>query len=101
MFHDGPGTKARDAVHVVIAGEKVRKESVEPAPEPDNPYIKDDVKFLRLEPLVRMKLTANRRKDQVHIEDLHSVGLVDESWCERLPPELGQRLKHILDTIDE
>jgi hypothetical protein len=101
MFLEEPGAKARDAVHVVFAGEKVRPESVEPVPQPDNPYVKDDVKFLPLEPLVRMKLTANRRKDQVHIEDLHSVGLVDETWCERLSPELGKRLKHILDTMDE
>ena len=48
-----------------------------------------------------MKLTSNRRKDQVHIEDLHSVGLVDESWCQELPKELGARLKHILDTLDQ
>jgi len=101
MFLDGPTAKARDAVHVVFAGEKVRPGYVEPAPQPDNPYVKDDVKFLRLEPLVRMKLTSNRRKDQVHIEDLHSVGLVDESWCQELPKELGARLKHILDTLDQ
>src|SRR5947209_6716672 len=33
MFLDGPGAKARDAVHVVFAGEKVRPEYVEPAPD--------------------------------------------------------------------
>jgi hypothetical protein len=100
MFLESPGSRARDAVHVVFAGEKVRPEYVEPVPEPDSPYIKDDVKYLPLDELVRMKLTSNRRKDQVHIEDLHSVGLVDETWCEKLSPELAARLKHILDTPD-
>src|SRR6266851_7203971 len=33
LFLDGPGAKARDAVHVVFAGEKVRPEYVLPAPE--------------------------------------------------------------------
>jgi hypothetical protein len=101
MFLDGPDAKARDAVHVVFSGEKVRPEYVEPVPPPDNPYVKDDVRFLQLEPLVRMKLTSNRRKDQVHIEDLHGVGLVDETWCDKLPPELAARLRHILDTLDQ
>src|SRR5438046_10038648 len=31
MFLDGPGAKGRDAVHVVVAGEKVRPESGLPA----------------------------------------------------------------------
>src|SRR5215203_3827935 len=31
MFLDGPDAKARDAVHVIFAGEKVRPEYVEPA----------------------------------------------------------------------
>jgi hypothetical protein len=101
MFLDGPDAKACDAVHVVFAGEKVRPEYVEAVPQPDKPYLKDDVRFLPLEALVRMKLTSNRRKDQVHIEDLHGVGLVDETWCEKLPPELGSRLRHILDTLDQ
>jgi hypothetical protein len=101
MFLDGPTAKARDAVHVVFAGEKVRPEYLEAVPQPDNPYRKDNVSFLRLESLVRMKLTSNRRKDQVHIEDLHGVGLVDESWCAKLPQELSSRLKHILDTLDQ
>ena len=33
MFLDGPGAKARDAVHILFAGEKVRPDS--PAPAPD------------------------------------------------------------------
>src|SRR5438445_9151959 len=32
LFLDGPQAKARDALHVVLAGEKVREEYTEPAP---------------------------------------------------------------------
>jgi len=35
MFLDGPDAKARDAVHVVFAGRKVRDEYPEPVPEID------------------------------------------------------------------
>src|SRR5437764_1111961 len=33
MFLDGPEAKARDAVHVIFAGERVRPEYVAPAPD--------------------------------------------------------------------
>jgi hypothetical protein len=47
-----------------------------------------------------MKLLSNRRKDQVHVEDLIGVGLIDRSWPARMPPLLAQRLQAILDTPD-
>ena len=98
MFLDGPDAKARDAVHVLFAGEKVRPGDLESVPDVDRVYVKDKVAFLPLEDLVRMKLTANRRKDQVHIEDFLDVGLIDASWLSRLPPELAARLQHLIDT---
>jgi hypothetical protein len=52
---------------------------------------------LALEALVRMKLTSNRRKDQVHILDLIGVGLVDQNWLDKLPIELVPRLQEWLD----
>src|SRR5439155_2924361 len=33
MFLDGPGAKARDAVHILFANEKVRKDYIAPAPD--------------------------------------------------------------------
>src|SRR5688572_28700282 len=33
MFLDGPNAKARDSIHVVFAGEKVRKDYLFPAPD--------------------------------------------------------------------
>ncbi len=98
MFLDGPGAKARDAVHVLFAGEKVRPEDHEAVPNTDLAHLKGDVRFLPLEPLVRMKLTSYRDKDRTHIRDLIDVGLIDRSWTRRFSPELAARLQHILDT---
>jgi hypothetical protein len=50
-----------------------------------------------LESLVQMKLTSFRRKDQVHLLDMIGVGLIDQSWTNRLPPELAARLQELLD----
>jgi hypothetical protein len=55
---------------------------------------------LPLESLVRMKLTSFRRKDQVHILDMISIGLIDESWCQRYSGELSTRLRELLDDPD-
>ncbi len=71
IFLDGPDAKARDAVHVVMAGEKVRPEYEAAAPdvaEPARPSGPDGACVIPLEALVRMKLTSFRRKDQVHLE---------------------------------
>jgi hypothetical protein len=97
MFLDGHDAKARDAVHVVFAGEKVRPEYPEPVPSIDVYELMQNARTLPFESLVRMKLTSYRRKDQVHIQDMISIGLVNESWIDRLSPELGARLRELLD----
>lgn len=97
MFLDGPGTKARDAVHVVFAGEKVRREYLLPAPDVSESELSGPMRVLNLPSLVRMKLTSFRRKDQVHVQDLIGVGLVDASWCSQLPAELADRLRELLN----
>lgn len=97
MFLDGPDAKARDAVHVVFAGEKVKDDYPETVPNIDVLEQMQDSRTLPLESLVRMKLTSFRRKDQVHLQDMISIGLIDESWLDRLSPELGARLKELLD----
>ncbi len=98
MFLDGPGAKARDAVHVVFAGEKVRPEYVTPAPDVSESEATASFRVLELESLVRMKLTSFRDKDRMHVRDLLDVGLIDASWVERLSAELGGRLQELLDT---
>jgi hypothetical protein len=97
MFLDGPDAKARDAVHVVFAGKKVRDEYPEPVPSIDDFDLMDDARTLPFEKLVKMKLTSFRRKDQVHLLDMISIGLLDESWLESLSPELRVRMEELLN----
>jgi hypothetical protein len=97
MFLDGPDAKARDAVHVVFAGEKVRPEDPIPAPDVAESEDIEHHRTLRLDALVRMKLTSFRTRDRMHLLDMIDVELVDESWCHRLPPELAARLRELLD----
>lgn len=49
------------------------------------------------ESLVLRKLTAFRRKDQVHLLDLLQVKLIDASWIARLPAPLAARLQELID----
>jgi hypothetical protein len=100
MFLDGPEAKARDAVYVVFSGERVRPEYLLPVPDVTDAEQTPEFRLLNLEPLVRMKLTSFRRRDQVHVLDLTEVGLVDESWPNRFPPELSERLQELLDSPD-
>ncbi len=98
LFLDGPKAKARDAVHVVFAGEKVRSEYAVPAPDVTETKEIPPTRVLDLEALVRMKLTSNRDKDRTHVRDLLEVGLIDASWCPRFPKELAERLQHLIET---
>ena len=100
MFLDGPGGKARDAVHVIFSGEKVRREYATAVPDVDQAVPFQAFSVLGLEALVQMKLTSYRRKDQVHLLDMLDVGLIDTSWPAKYPPELAARLQHLLDTPD-
>jgi len=98
LFLDGPKARARDAVHVVFAGEKVRPHYVLPAPDVAEAEATPAFRVLKLDALVRMKLTSFRDKDRVHLRDLIDVGLVDTTWRAQLPEPLAQRLQQILDT---
>jgi hypothetical protein len=97
MLLDGPTAKARDAVHLVFAGEKVRPEYLLPAPDALESEKTADFRLLSLESLVRMKLTSFRDKDRTHLRDFLEVGLVNATWCSRLPPELATRLQELID----
>ncbi|HND52034.1 MAG TPA: hypothetical protein PLV92_06550 [Pirellulaceae bacterium] len=97
MFLDGPQAKARDAVYVVFAGEKVRPEYVDVVPEITEYEWIRNVRLMPLEALVRMKLTSFRDKDRVHLRDMLSVGLIDASWLADLPIPLAERLRELID----
>jgi hypothetical protein len=88
MFVEHPDASARDAVHVVFVGK------IEPLSR------SNDFQTVQLETLVFMKLNANRRKDQVHLLDLVSLGLIDQTWTERFPEPLRSRLIDLLNDPD-
>jgi len=97
MFLDGPDAKARDAVHIVFASEKVRPDYPITAPDVSESEETETFRLVSLEALVKMKLTSFRDKDRVHVRDLIEVGLVDASWLRRLPDSLQLRLRELLD----
>ena len=100
MFRDGPEGKPSEAVHLLFAGEKTRPDHLLPAPEIQTVEDPANFRVIALESLVEMKLMSNRRKDQVHVQDMIGVRLIDASWLTKLPPELAARLKQLLDTPD-
>jgi hypothetical protein len=97
MFIDGPQGKPSGGVRLFYAGEKVRPEYEHASPDLDESERAAEFQVTKLEALVRMKLIANRRKDQVHLQDLIGVGLIDATWPARFPPPLGDRLQELLD----
>ncbi|MFZ5833415.1 MAG: hypothetical protein ACOY3P_25285 [Planctomycetota bacterium] len=98
MFLDGPEAKARDAVHLVFAGEVVRPDYPASAPSVEESEETGGLSVLSLEALVRMKLTSFRDKDRVHLRDLIEVGLLSRDWLDRFAPELAERLRLIFDS---
>jgi hypothetical protein len=100
LFLDDASSTPRNAVHLIFAGELVRQG--EPAHNPDvvDAVDFDTLRVLDLKSLVQIKLTAFRRKDQVHLMDLIGVGLIDQSWTSQFPPILASRLQQLLDTPD-
>ena len=98
MFLDGPEGRFREAVHILFAGEKVRKEDLLPTPLLAETQPSDKFQVVDLEPLVRMKLIANRDKDRTHLRDMLELEMIDETWLKKFPPELAARLQYLIDT---
>ena len=96
VFLDGPDASVRDALHIIFAGEKVHAHNALPAPDVNESEEADAFRLVGLDALVRMKLTAFRDKDRTHLRDLLELGLVDETWLNRVPPELRSRLEDLL-----
>lgn len=99
MFLDRAKPNPKTGAHVVFAGEPVKATSKNASPD-----VTQSVRSARgfvvvdLLALVMMKLEAYRRIDQVHIEDLLSVGVIDDELAARLPLDLQQRLREIQNT---
>jgi hypothetical protein len=100
MFRDGPEGKPSEAIHLLFAGEKTRPDHLFPAPDIHVVHNEPNVPVMEFGRLVQMKLMSHGLKDRVHLQDLIGVGLIDASWLPKLPPELAERLQHLLDTPD-
>ena len=76
MLVDAAAPKARSAVHLIFVREKVRPEYTESVPGISEPTrTAEGILIAPVADLVRMKLTSFHLKDQVHIQDMDSVGL--------------------------
>ena len=98
MFVEETDASARDGVHVLISGRVERAGEPNPDVEPNTRT--NDFQTVELPQLVRMKLNAFRRKDQVHLLDMISLGMIDESWLDKYPEQLRLRLQELLDDPD-
>ena len=100
IFVDGPEGKAREAVHIIFAGERVKPGDAVPAPDLSATAAFEGYKIVEFDRLLVMKLTAFRLKDRVHLLDMIDVGLIDAATLDRLPPELRPRLEQLLNNPD-
>ena len=96
-FVDGPQGKPSGGVHILFAGEKVRRDDEFELPDIDESERAAEFRVATLGALVRMKLTAWRDKDRTHLRDMIGVGLLDATWPARMPAPLGARLQQLLD----
>jgi hypothetical protein len=96
-FVERPNGVPSGGIHLIFAGEKVKPTDPVPAPNVEESEQAPAYRVISLEALVRMKLLANRRKDQVHVQDMIRVGLIDATWLTKYPTELAVRLKPLLD----
>ncbi len=100
VFVDGPQGKPSGGIHLLYAGEKVRRDDDFALPQIDESERAVEFQVVRLEALLLMKLTSYRLKDKVHILDMIGVGLIDATWPARFPVPLGDRLQQLLDDPD-
>jgi hypothetical protein len=101
MLLYGETTSARNAIHLLFSGEKVRPNQATPNPpiQPEKKSILgEDVFVIPVADLARMKLSAYRDKDRVHIRSMDAAGLITAEVESTLPVELKARLHHIRET---
>jgi hypothetical protein len=97
IFVDGPQGKAREAVHIIFAGERVKPNDSLPTPDLSATESFEGYRIVDLDRLLAMKLTAFRLKDRVHLLDMIDVGLIDATTLDRLPADLRPRLEELLN----
>ena len=101
MLLYGSTDSAKNAVHLLFTGEKVRPSQVTQNPpiEPEKKSILGEEFFIApVADLVTMKLSSYRDKDRVHIRSMDAAGLITLRVQNKLAPELLARLQHIRET---
>lgn len=101
MLLYGPTESARNAVHLIFSGERVRPTQATPNP-PIQPVQKQiqgkEVMVIPVADLVRMKLSSYRDKDRVHVRSMDAAGLITVDIEKTLSHELASRLSHVRET---
>src|SRR6185369_16467779 len=96
MLLDNAEPRASSGIHMVFAGEKVRPEYLEAVPSfSEATPTSEGILIAPVIDLVHMKLTSFRLKDQVHIQDMDSVGLITPEIENSLSAALRERLKQV------
>ena len=98
MFVEVADPSPKNGVHLLFANEPIRE--FDPVPAPDIEEARPGILGFRVIPLlglVKMKLLAFRLRDQTHLVDLLSIGLIDASWTEKLPAESQPRFRQVLE----
>lgn len=95
------GEKAINAIHLLFAEEKVKASQTTPNPQisPVRKMVKgEEVCVMAVADLVRMKLSANRDKDRVHIRSLDAAGLITPEIERGLSEPLRARLQQVRES---
>ena len=95
MLVDAENPKAKTAIHLLMAGEKVRPDSPAPTPELGTGEMIMGARIASIDHLLTMKLTSFRLKDKVHIQDLDGVGLITPEIEAGLSELLRARLAEV------
>ena len=101
MLLYGDTDSARNAVHLIFSGEKVRSNQAVPNPPiaPERKQIHGvDVMVIPVSDLVQMKLSSYRDKDRVHVRSMDAAGLITPEVENSLGADLLERLQHVRDT---
>ena len=98
MLIHGPAESARNAVHLIFSGEKVRPNQATENPpiDPEPKLVQGkEVMVVKVADLIRLKLSSFRDKDRVHVRGMDSAGLITTVVEEGLPAELVVRLRQV------
>ena len=100
MLLYGDSGSAKNAVHLLFNGEKVRPNQATPNPDisPVRKLVGEPVAVIPIADLLRMKLSSWRLKDQVHVQVMDAAGLITPAVQSSLTESLQARLQHVRET---